>query len=669
MATGRKAFQGTSQASLITAIMSSSPPSIESVQPMTPPLLDRVVRRCLARDPDQRWQSAADVGTALGWVGEGAIGEPAASALAKPRRAWPAWAAAAAFLVLALFATWKGRRPSVAAESPTRFLVDVPSSASFALSPGITGLAASPDGRRIAFVAGSGMRRQLWLRSLDAVEAVPLPGTEGARAVFWSPDSRQIAFFVGGGLYSVAASGGPPRTICESCSGTNGTWGPGGVILFSEAASGIGRILRVSAEGGLPVAVTKPDASRGEGAQGWPHFLPDGRHFLLLKGVGEKGIVCLGSLESDELKPLFEADSRVEYTPPGYILFVRESSLLAQPFDSERLALSGDAVPVASAIWYFRHTGSGTFAASARANLLAYQPRPYDSQLVWFDRGGRTLSTVAAPAIFNPQPRLSPDGRRIAVSVRDPKTGKGDLWIYDAETGLPTRQTFESRDVVFPAWSPDGSRIAYGLFREGPPDLYVRDLAGGREELLVKRPGSQTASDWSRDGARIVYRDTSNLRRPFSRLMILALGDSRASEEPPPGPPFNEYDARFSPDGRWMSLVSEETGEPEVYVVPTVGVAERRRVSTAGGDRPRWRSDGRELYFLGKDQRLMAVPVATAAGGIELGQPKVLFAAGEAAIDYDPAPDGGRFLFVISSGGGKQPPLVVSLNWAAGLTK
>ncbi len=677
MATGKKAFSGSSQASLIAAIMSSQPPPIRSVQPVAPPLLDGLVRRCLARDPEERWQSAADVAAALRWIEEEDDGKPDPGAPGRLRRREAlAWGAAGALLLLAFFMAWRGRGPAPPSGRSTRFHVDFPSSASFFLSPGMGALAVSPDGGRIVFVAGSTgkSRFQLWIRYLDQLEAIPLPGTEGAISPFWSPDGSHVAFFAGSKLRKVAISGGPPQVICDTTFGSAGTWSPGGFILFNESSGGRAGIFRVPEDGGNPVLVTKPADPSGPSSQGFPELLPDGRRFLFLNNAynigidGARGIVSVGRIDSGEVHPLFEADSRVEYVRPGYLLFVREGVLLARPFDADRLALTGEAVPVASGIGYFRQTGAGVFSASATGNVLVYQPRPFDSRLVWLDREGRTISTLGGAAAFNAMPRVSPDGRRVAAAVGDPRTGARDVWIYDVTSGLPTRLTFGHRDAVYPIWSPDGSRIAFGSARKGSPDIYVRDLASGLETAVLELPGVQLPNDWSPDGSRILYRDFLPAREPPNKIGIHNLSGS-SSPEAPPGTPRGEYDARYSPDGRFLSLVSEESGEPEVYVVPIGDRGERRRVSAAGGSRARWRRDGRELYFLSADDRLMAVAVSSGAAGLEFGQPRVLFAAGPSAIDFDVGPEAGRFLFQISAESGRQPQLVVNLNWTSVLPK
>ena len=549
---------------------------------------------------------------------------------------------------------------------PTRFLVDTSSNASFFGRPPVTGLAVSPDGRRIAFVAGSASRFRLWVRSLDEVEPQPLPGTEWAASPFWSPDGRQIAFFAGGKLQRVSVAGGPPQVICETPLGSSGAWGPGDVILIGQwEGGGESGILRVSAQGGSPVAATK--AAKGY-LHLWPAFLPDGRHFFFLDHQlnGEKHFVRVGVLDSGDVRPLFEADSRVEYAPPGYLLFVRDAALLARPFDAGKLAFTGETIPIAQALAYFRRSGSGAFSASARSNVLAYQARPYESRLMWLDRNGHALGSVGAAAMFHQPPRLSPDGRRVAVSVRDPQTGIRYVWIYDVASGLPTRLTSSSGDGLQPIWSPDGSRLAYASAREGAPDVYVLDFASGREELELSLPGTQIPLDWSPDGAHIVYGDYSPTRRPPFRIRVLPAGADAKPGPTPAGLPYSEYAASYSPDGRWLALVSEESNQPEVYVGSADGKGERRRVSSAGGEHPRWRRDGRELYYLDNGGRLIVVPVSSGASGVELGAPQVLFTAGAAAIDFDVTAAGDRFLFQMGTESRAQPPIVVTLDWAAG---
>ena len=606
LATDRRAFQRGSAPETLTAILREEPEPIASLAPLTPAPLRWIVERCLSKNPGDRYASSRDLARDLSNLRDRLpeTGGATSGAAAPLRARTPRWlptvlGLTAAAALAAVFLLRPARRE--ASPGPTRFLVDTSSSASFIGRPPVTGLAISPDGRRIAFIAGSASRYRLWVRSLDEVEPRPLPGTEWAASPFWSPDGRQIGFFAGGKLQRIAVAGGPPQVICETLAGSSGAWGPGDVILIGqwEGGGGVGEagggILRVSAQGGSPVALTKS-------AKGfrhlWPAFLPDGRHFLFLDHPlnGEKHVVRVGSLDSGDMRPLFEADSRVEYAPPGYLLFVRDAALLARPFDAGKLAFTGEAIPIAQTLAYFRRSGSGAFSASAQSNVLAYQPRPFESRLVWLDRDGRTLGSVGAAAMFHQPPRLSPDGRRVAVSVRDAQTGMRYVWIYDVASGLPTRLTSSSGDGLQPIWSPDGQRFAYASAREGAPDIYILDLASGREEVALSLPGTQVPFDWSPDGSRIVYGDYSPARRPPFRLGVMSVSGAKPGSTPV-SPPFSEYAATYSPDGHWLALVSEEADQPEVYVASADGKGVRRRVSSAGGEHPRWRRDGRELYL------------------------------------------------------------------------
>ncbi len=671
MATSKKAFSGTSQASLISAIMSSDPPPLSAVQPMTPPALDRVVKTCLAKDLEERWQSAYDVGLELRWILEGKAAADVAAAGAAPRRGRErvAWVAAAALLVALLASLLHGLRRSREAPKAIRFSLASPEKAEFWRHPATSSLALSPDGSSLAFVAVTGGRGSLWVRPLEALASTALKGTEGAVSPFWSPDGRFIGFFAQGKLQKIAAAGGPPQALCESAFGNAATWGHDGTILFTEWSGGREGIYRVSAEGGVPTQVTSYDRARGESSQAWPLFLPDGRHFLFLSGAfgrqKESRNLRVGSLDSRQTRRIMAADSRVAYCPPGYLLFARDGTLLAQPFDAGALRVTGDPIPVGENVWFFRATGNATFSVSENGSVV-YQAGPNPARLTWRDRSGREIGAVGAPAVFR-NPRLSPDGLSIAVEVADSRVGTRDIWIYDGQRGLAKRLTADPTDAIFPVWSPGGDRIAFASGREGPLDIYMKSVNGvGSEQLLLKEKGVKRPSDWSPDGSRIVYEDYSPGRAAQLQLWVLSL-TGRPEHTPLLRTPFSESQARYSPDGGWIAFVSEESGRPEVYVVPATGQGGMRRVSVSGGSRPRWRRDGEELIYLAGNGDLIAVPTRT-GGGFEAGSPAILFTASPPPDDYDVAPDGRRFLFQ-EKAQERDVPLTVVVNWTSEVKK
>jgi len=665
MATGTKAFAGASQASLIGSILRDEPRPISDVVPLTPAALDRVVRTCLAKDPEDRWQTAHDIGVQLRWIAEGGsqVGLPPVVAVRRKSRERIAWVLAALLAVALAASLVQSRRGRPAAQA-IRFSVAAPENAEFLRGPQSGSLALSPDGTSLAFVAASAGKFSLWVRRLDAVEAKEVKGTEGAISPFWSPDGRFLGFFARGKLQKIAATGGPPQALCDSAFGNAATWGRDGTILFTEFGAGREGIYRVSAEGGTPAQVTSLDRARGERSQGWPVFLPDGRHFLYLGGAfgGEKESrnLSVGSLDSRETRRIVAVESRVAYCPPGYLLHVRGGTLLAQPFDAESLRVTGDPIPISDDIWFFRGTGNAGVSTSENGSV-AYLSGRRPSRLTWRDRSGREIGVVGAPAVFR-HPRLSPDGSSIAVEVADPRIGTRDIWIYEGQQGLGRRFTVDPVDAVSPVWSPGGERIAFGSARETPVDIYVKPVNGsGSERLLLQERGVQVPSDWSPDGSRIVYEDFSPARSAQRQLWVLS-----PTGNPKPAPllrtPFSESQARYSPGGEWIAFVSEESGRPEVYVVRANGQGETRRISPSGGSLPRWQGDGKELFYLAANGDLLSVATQL-GGGFAAGSPSVLFTATPPPGDFDVSPDGRRFLF--QEGVAQDVPLTVVVNWTA----
>ncbi len=677
MATGKKAFYGTSQASLISAIMSSEPPPITQGFPLAPAAFDRIVRISLAKDPDDRWQSAHDIGSELKWVAEGGSGTGLAAPGVAPRtsRERLAWAAAAgatlAALALALLLLARPRE----ALRMVQATIPPPEKSSFVFEGGP--MALSADGRRLAFLAPNAEKKiLLWVRPLNGTAAQPLSGTDGARYPFWSPDGRFLGFFAGGKLKKIDAAGGPSQVLCDTQEGRGGTWNREGVILFSPSSRD--PLLRISSSGGAPAPATELDTTKREFSHRFPFFLPDGRHFLYLAqavGTGPGGgrEVCIGSLDSKERRPLLPVNSNVVFAPSapgaasGHVLFSRERTLVAQPFDAKRLRLSGEAFPVGEQVEYFGNLALGVFTASDNG-ILAYQASGAGgiSQLVWLDRSGKPLEVLGPPGDYL-RPRISRDGRRVAMDIRDPQTGQADIWIYDLSRRVSTRFTSEPADNIFPIWSPDGSRIVFESNRKGSDDLYqkVSSGAGNDEEFLVQEGRLLVPTDWSSDGRFVVYNLIDARTKRGWDLGIYSVAEKKTSVFL--STPSSEANGRFSPDVRWLAYTSDESGRYEVYVQPFPGPSGKWQISTAGGGQPVWNPDGKEIFYVSADNKMMVVDIKTDSG-FEAGTPRALFELtlkSGTGWKYDISPDGQRFLANTVVGEVKANPITLVLNWAS----
>jgi Tol biopolymer transport system component len=667
MATGQKAFSGKTQASLIGAIMHSEPPSISSAKPMTPPVLDRVVRTCLARDPDDRFQTAHDVRLQLQWIAEGgsAIGLPAPVAAKRKSREKLAWALVPVAAIAAVAATVFVVRLRTQTPRTVVSMLHPPEKSAFAFDFGP--MALSPDGRRMAFVATSSGINMLWVRPLSGVSAQPLAGTEGASNPFWSPDSRFLGFFANGKLKKIEASGGPPQTLADASLGRGGSWNREGVILFVPNSREV--VHRVSASGGEASPVTKLDAGASEFSHRWPVFLPDGRRFLYLAqnslGAGEKNGIYAASLDGGERKLLFNANSNVVYAPPGYLLFYRDRTLLARPFDPKSLRFTEEAFPVAEDVHYFATFAQAVFAASDQG-LLAYQTGVSggQTQLTWLDRAGKPTGTVGAPGHLA-TPRMSHDGRRVAVRILDPQA-VGDIWIYDLKRNTPTRFTFDPSDDFGPLWSHDDSRVVFSAARKSPGDIYQRDSAGtAKEEPLLSSNALKLALDWSPDGRVLLFQVNDPRKNTQMDLWTYSAADGKAT--PVLQSAFNEILGRFSPDGRWIAYVSNELGRDEVYVVPFPGPGGKWQISTTGGRAPAWTRGGREIVYEAPGEEIMAVEVSTAPT-FRAGIPRALFKTRlrpPPGRQFDVTPDGERFLVNLRPAEEVSDPVTLVQNWAA----
>ena len=672
LATGKKAFEGKSQASLIAAIMSSEPPTLSAIQPMTPPALDRIIRKCLRKDPDDRWQSAHDVTDELKWLVESGS-QTATVPLPIPTR--PATGrrlvrAGAAVLMLAALAAAGARytRPSATPTTAAaiRFTVGPPDKGSFPVpNTNFQFLSVSPDGTKLAFQATDAAGKfQLWIRGLDATSANPIPGTEGSGPPSWSPDSRFLAFVADGKLKKVSASGGPAQTVAEAAAGCC-AWSPKGVILFNPALPG--PIFQVSDAGVAATPATALDTAATEVTHTFPYFLPDGEHFLYLsRGASlARSAIYAGSLGSKERVRVLGDASNVAYVPPGYLLFHRNGTLMAQPFDAARLATTGDAIPIAERVQFNAQNRAASFAASA-TGVLAYRSAVSASPraLAWVSRNG-TEQLVSVPPRGYQTARISPDGRRMAVEIADQQGNQ--IWVYDIGRETLTRLTFQGSDNELAIWSPDGKRLTYYSNQAGPLNLFwqMADGSGGPERLTTS-PSAHAAMSWSSDGRLLAFTDN-----PVGNRDIWVLDTQDGKPKPFLKTTFNEGGAQFSPDGRWMAYVSDESGRGEIYVQPYPGPGGKWQVSTDGGLEPRWNRNGRELFYRDGD-KMIAVPVST-ENGFSAGRPQMLFERRYVSTPLpqtagvgDVSADGQRFL-MIKEAEQESTPISVVVNWLAQL--
>ena len=677
MATGKRAFEGTSQASLIAAILEKEPPAMSSLQPMTPPALDRVVKRCLAKDSDDRWQTVRDLEVELKWITETGTqaGMSVPIATKSKSRERLAWSVAVILLVVALaFGAFTYLQGAPEDARAIRFFVSLPESWSFTRQLAATGappapLAVSPDGHRIAFAAtNTDGKSLLWIRPLDTLTAQALAGTEGAVRPFWSPDSRFLGFFADGKLKKIEVSGGPPITLCDSSGGGGGAWSGDGVIVFSPAP--FSALEKVSASGGTPSPATK--LSPGDVIQVRPGFLPDGRHFLYRTGAsGQGGPAYLASLDSADRKLLLNADSTNVLYSQGHLLFLRDKTLMAQRFDTRRLALIGDEFPIAESIQTQGTVNPyGLFSASENG-VLVYQAGSGTggSQLVWFDRTGKQIG-VLGDSTANADPEISPDGKRL-LDNKPPQAGNTvDIWVYDLARGLPTRFTFGD-DAFASIWSPDGSGVVFNSRRKGHLDLYKKASSGaGAEEPLLTDNFDKYPLSWSPDGRFILYR-SAGASTDFNLFVLPLSGDRKPFPFLNSDTKFAVLFGQFSPDGRWVAYTSTESGRTEIYVAPFPGPGGKWQISTGGGSSPRWRRDGTEIFYLSPDNKLMVAAVNGKGPSIEVGAVRPLFQTNSigSASTYAVSADGQRFLINTVPEQAASAPITVVLNWTAGLKK
>ena len=666
MATGARPFDGKSQISVASAILEKEPKPISAVRPVTPRTFEYVVSTCLAKNPDDRFQTAHDVKLQLKWIAAELTGgrEPAREADHAPARdgkfGWMLAGILAVTLIGFVF-WWHGSRSGA---QPTYFSAPLPFAA--------RGVAISPNGHTVAIVGHRESERSnaLWLYEPGSPDATPLPNTAGAAFPFWSADGQSLGFFADGKLKKLGLNGGPVQVLCDAPNGRGGTWNKDGIILFTPTgALGVG-VYQISASGGTPVQVTVPDKSLQEDSNRWPVFLPDGTHFLYaainLSGRRDLYSVYLGALNSKEKRLVARAKGNVAYAEPGYLLYYRDQTLFAQRFDSKKLNLTGDPVPVLTDIQFFPRISEAVFSAAGTGLLVAQRGGDSGaSQVLWFDRKGQQIGFAMNSGIYG-NIMLDPSGKFVTSDTTDLDSQNTDIWTYDLEARTAKRLTFDPALDSLPVWSPDGSRIIFASNRELKFDLYLKDANGAQEEKIIRQDGpDRFPTSWSRDGKYVLYErapDLWYLRIADMQAFLLVKGISTLRSP------------QFSPDGKWVAYSSNESGRWEIYVTSFPEAHGKWQVSNAGGEQPRWRGDGSELFYLSSDARMMAVPVKTGAN-FDAGTPSALFQASPREMfatseifAYDVSKDGQRFL-INTQLKTAMTPLSVVLNWSAKLNK
>jgi serine/threonine protein kinase len=671
MLTSRRAFPGEDITDTIVSVVSKEP-DWRALPGATPSGVRRLLTRCLKKDAKDRLREIGDAWRSL-------EDEPLLATPMKPASQLP-WVVTVALAAIAAGVSFVHFREAAFEPQMLQYTLAAPEKMS------VSNFAISPDGRALAFTTTNEKGSQLWLRSLNSLQAQALNGTEGANYPFWSPDSRFIGFFAEGKLRKVAATGGPAQTLCDAPSGRGGTWNDEGEIVF--APTNRGGLFRVGAAGGLAVPITSPET----GTYRYPVFLPDGRRFLYTRlGAKENG-VYLGSLDpsfaSHSPRRALLDQSNARYVAPSArggpatLLFLREGTLLAQPVDAQSLETKGDVVPVAGLVAPGYDTGYNLFSVSSNG-VLVYETGDRAlslTQHTWFDRSGKAMATVGRP-VQTEGFSLSPDARRAVIGRSGAGPTQADLWMYDLDRGSESRFTFDASDNRSPVWSPDGVRIAFSSNRDGGvQNLYLKDSNGtGQDEPLFQSGTDKFASDWSRDGKFIVFSNRDP--KTGSDLWVLPMTPGLPGDRMPMPlvtSEFNDSMGQVSPNSRWLAYVSDETGQAEVYVRPfspnNPTKLGKLPISTGGGSQPRWRADGKELFYTAPDRKMMVTEVKMTLETFDRSAPQVLFEMrfgfpNVAGFNYSPSADGQRLLMAAEPDGNVNASLTVVVNWQPGSKK
>jgi Tol biopolymer transport system component len=656
---GERLFKGKNAAETL-ALVVTSQPNLGKVSPQA----RRLLQECLQKDPKLRLR---DIGYAKRLLLEDASAPVENGRSAGGHTRLVPWIAAGVLAVGFAVVSFVNFRERPLETRVVRTTILPPAGTAFDFAQSLGPLAVSPDGRRLVFTATSeDGKNQLWVQSLDALAAQPLLGTAEAKWPFWSFDSRYVAFFADGKLKKIDISGGLPITLANAPNARGGSWSPEGVIVFAPSNNGV--LKKISAAGGDTSPAASPDKANGEFILKFPWFLPDGRHFLYM---GQNGPITVGatieagSIASTEHKIVAQADSNAIYSE-GRLLFLRGNTLMGQPFDLKRLATTGEPAPVAEQVQHLLTGGRyGVFSVSG-GGLLAYQAGARAGnrmKLTWFDRMEKPTGTLADATVFS-DIRFVPDRKSLAATVSDAR-GNEDIWIYDVARGLPIRFTFDPAAESDPVWSPDGRTIVFSSTRKGHVDLYRKASDGtGNEELVYTDGLNKYADSWSPDGKFLMYST-----RPPTHLWILQM---MGAAKPVPFMQANlqtnfiqDY-GQFSPDGSWIAFRSNET-----HIVPFTGPGGKRQISMAGGIFPRWRPDGKEIFYLGLDGRVMAAEVTAKGNTLEVGRTRraLGIALNTSRAPYDVSADGQRILAIVQPEQKAGEPLTLIQNWTAALKK
>ena len=671
MVTGKRAFAGKSQMSVASAILEKDPEPLSAINPALPLALDRVIRNCLPKDPEERWQSARDLASELRWMQQAGsqTGAPAVIGARRGARERWLWAAVALLALAAGLAAAKFFHRD-ASLPELRVSVNLP--------PGFrleteSALALSPDGRTLAFVgSGPDGLRRLWARALNGQQPQSLSGTEDASYPFWSPDNRFIGFFANHKLKKVEVSSGSVQTLCDASSGRGGSWAVDGTIVYTPTY--LSGLYRISESGGVPVQLTTPEGASP--SDRLPHFLPDGKHLIFVREIAAKsGGVFMLDLDSKKMEQLSNQPSDTRYVAPGYLVFIRAGNLMAQPFDATARRTTGDASIVAEGVDYTPSRFTGRFSFSEVGTGVYEIGASTPAIVTIFDENGKRINTVGEAQFFQPQVILSPDGRRVALLAFDPDNKSYFVWMEDLATGTGSRRTFGEQSFADGTWSKDGKQLAYAT-TEGV--IYSQPSDGSAPPaLLYAGEIPSYPSSWSPDGKVLAVGTTSI---PNVDIYMLPLSGEKKPIPYVIGPGW-KLNGAFSPDGKWFAYSSDESGRPEVYVVPYPGPGGKLQVSARGGQVPNWLNGGRELAYVNGDHKLMVAQLSGGGQQLQVGQTRAIFGGRplpvmpgyQFDIQTSPpvymTPDGKRVVLVVPNDLDAVKPLNLITNWTAGLKK